>query len=158
MDLLSVLIAKYLLFLPIVIGGLYFLRQPLGTKKQMLIFGAIAVPLIGLIALLGGHIYNDPRPFVVGNFTPLIPHVPDNGFPSDHTLLVSAIAAILYFFSRRLGVVLGVVAILIGMSRVYVGLHHPIDVLGSMVISVVGAGSAYLILRKYQSLLDSNQA
>ena len=56
---------------------------------------------IGVIALILGHLYYNPRPFVVGNFTPLISHSVDNGFPSDHVLLASAIASILYFFSKK---------------------------------------------------------
>jgi undecaprenyl-diphosphatase len=73
---------------------------------------------------------------VVGNFTPLIPHAPNNGFPSDHTLLVSAIAAICSFYSRRVGVILWVIALYVGISRVYVGVHHPVDIVGSAVIAV----------------------
>ena len=103
----------------------------------MVIFGLVSVIAIYAIAFLAGHLYNNPRPFVVDHFTPLIPHNPDNGFPSDHILMISAIAAIVYVFNRRFGLILWVIAVLVAISRVYVGVHHPIDVIGSMIISAV---------------------
>ncbi len=109
----------------------------------MIAFALVAALLTYAIGIIGNHIYFDPRPFVVGHFTPLIPHAPDNGFPSDHALLVSAIASIGMFWNRRLGVVLWILAIIIAIARVWVGVHHPIDVLGSMVISLVTVSAVY---------------
>lgn len=90
------------------------------------------------LGLIGNYLYYDPRPFVVGHFTPLIAHVADNGFPSDHTLLAACLAALGTYWNRWLGSLLWIIAIVIAVARVYVGLHHPIDVLGSIGIALVG--------------------
>ncbi len=97
------------------------------------IFGGADLPgrSFGRIAL-----YFDPRPFVAGHFTPLLYHIPDNGFPSDHLLLVSVIAMIGTYWNKKLGAVLWILAVIIAIARVYVGVHHVIDVVGSMVIAI----------------------
>lgn len=143
--------AKYLLILSFIIAGIYFLKQSSESKRKMVIFGIVAMILIYGIAFIAGHIYNDPRPFVVEHFSPLIPHDPDNGFPSDHVLMVSAIASVVYFFNRKVGFALLGISILVALSRVYVGVHHPIDVIASVVISFVGASIAYIFLKHVQS-------
>ncbi len=137
MDSFFIFAAKYLFLLPVAIIGIYFLLQPRASWKRMALFAIPAALLTYLFGLLGGHLYFDPRPFVVGHFTPLVPHAPDNGFPSDHTLLVSAIAMIGTFWGRRLGAVLWAVAIIVAIARVYVGVHHPIDVIGSIVFAII---------------------
>ncbi len=107
--------------------------------------------------LIGNLLYVDPRPFVVGHFIPLIPHVPDNGFPSDHTLLAAALAAIGMYWNKWLGLALWVIAIAIAIARVYVGLHHPIDVLGSIVFALIAdfdlASSHYICMGTWHGRL-----
>ncbi len=137
MNIFFIFCAEYLFALPVLILGRYFLMQPRKTWKRMATFALSAALLTYVVGLIGGLLYYDPRPFVVGHFKPLIPHTPDNGFPSDHALLVSAIAMIGTLWSRKLGGVLWIVAVLVAAARVYVGVHHTIDVVGSMVISIV---------------------
>lgn len=128
--------AKYLYLLAGLIALFWFWKLPKGKKKETIIFGAIALPVMFVVLKVAAWLYFDPRPFVVGHFTPLIPHDPDNGFPSDHVLLVSAMASIIFPFNKKISAVIWAMAVLIGVSRVYVGIHHPIDILGSVVIAV----------------------
>lgn len=140
--------AKYLFVASFIIAGIYFLKADRDLKKKIMVFSAITFPSILLVASLAGQVYENPRPFVVEQFTPLIPHTADNGFPSDHVLLVSAIAAVFSFFNRRLGVELWFIASLVAFSRVYVGVHHPVDVLGSMLISIFVTFIVYATIKK----------
>jgi undecaprenyl-diphosphatase len=149
MDLFFIISAKYLIVLPILILGIYFLRLPRSEWKKTLMFILPSLIVTYLVALIAGHIYYDPRPFVVGNFTPLIPHAADNGFPSDHALLASALAIVGTYLNRKLGLVLWVLAAIIATARVYVGVHHPVDVLGSMIIAVISVSLVYVAFKKY---------
>ncbi len=143
MDIIFIFGARYLFFLVPLIALVFFLKQPRPKHKEMVIFSVISVTLIYLIALVSSHIYFDPRPFIVGNFKPLIPSSTDNGFPSDHTLLVSAVASVVMYFNRRVGFTLWFIAICVGISRVYVGVHHITDVIGSMLISLLVTSTVY---------------
>jgi undecaprenyl-diphosphatase len=97
------------------------------------------------LSRLAGLLYNNPRPFVVEGFTPPVPHAPDNGFPSDHTLLAAWLAALVFPYDRRLGTILGVGALLVGFFRVAAGVHHLVDIVASLVIVAVAAFVAWRI-------------
>jgi len=141
--------AKYLYLLAFVVAAIWLVRLPAEKRKGALIFAAVALPAIFIASRIASWLYLDPRPFVVGHFTPLVPHAADNGFPSDHTLLVSAIASIIFPFDRKTSVFVWIVAALVGISRVYVGIHHLIDIVGSVVISIAMSAIVYWALRKF---------
>lgn len=140
--------AKYLYLFVIVIAFLWFLRQPKPKKKEIFIFACICLPAAFFISRIAGYLYYNPQPFVLSHFQPLIHHKIDNGFPSHHTLLVSAIAATAFVFSRRTGYVLWFLALGVGVSRVYVGVHHVVDIIGGILISILSAGAAYFLMRR----------
>jgi undecaprenyl-diphosphatase len=77
----------------------------------------------------------------------LIPHVADNGFPSDHTLYAMVVAATLFVFKRKTGILVGVLAVLIGLARVSAGVHHPVDIIASVVIAIIATLLSYLVLK-----------
>ena len=134
MDTLIIFIAKYLVFVSAAIAVFYFLKQPRQKQKEILIFAVVLLPLSYIVAKIVSHFYFDPRPFVVGHFTPLLPHAADNGFPSDHTLFGAAVAFAVFHFNKKLGVLLLFFSILIGFFRVLAGVHHISDILGSIII------------------------
>ena len=129
--------SKYLYLVIVIAALVYVWRQPKGLRWKIVICATIALPLTYIVAKIASAFYYDPRPFVVGNFTPLLPHAADNGFPSDHTLLSSAIAVVIFFFHRKLGLGLLVIAFLVGAARVFAGIHHFVDIIGSMVIASI---------------------
>ena len=148
LDTLSIFGAEYLFIVIAGIALVYFLRQPRSAQKRIVIFAALTLPLIFIVSKIAALFYDDPRPFVVGHFIPLIPHEPDNGFPSDHVLLCAGIAAIIYPSSKSLSLILWALTLLVGMSRVQVGLHHPVDIVGSIGMAIAVAALACLIIKR----------
>lgn len=63
-------------------------------------------------------------------------------FPSGHTTTAVALAFVLGFIWPRLFGVLIVIGLVVGFSRVPIGMHYPSDVFGGI---VVGALGAYLV-------------
>ena len=147
-DGLVVVAAQYLFLVIPIVAFAYWLRLPKPAKKYLAILGLT----VGLSALATGrliaHFYFDARPFARHHFTPLIPHDPDNGFPSDHTLLSSAISATVTACNPWLGVCLWIVTAIVGAARIRAGLHTPVDVGGSMVIAGVLTIVAHVLLRR----------
>ncbi|OGY08860.1 MAG: hypothetical protein A3D24_03350 [Candidatus Blackburnbacteria bacterium RIFCSPHIGHO2_02_FULL_39_13] len=117
-------------------------------KIKFLALSALSLSLSLSLAKLLNKIIVDPRPFVVNHIQPLIPHAPDNGFPSDHTLLVATIASIVFVFNKKLGIVIMVLAVIVGYSRVLAQIHHPLDIAGSVLIAVVATWASRLILTR----------
>ena len=136
-DTLAIYGAQYLYIFLLLIALIWYLLQPREAKLEMIAWGVVALPVMYILLVIAGLVYNDPRPFAVGHFTPLIPHDPDNGFPSDHTLLCSATSAIVFFYNKKMSAVLWLLTALVGASRVYTGLHHPLDILTSVAMAVV---------------------
>ena len=155
LDTLSIFAANYLWYAIIGIAVVYFLIQLRPEQKRMLIFAALVLPLVYLVSLLGGALYYDPRPFVVEHFTPLIRHKPSNGFPSDHVLWSAATAAIIFPSNKYLSLLLWVLTILVGAARLHAGVHHPIDIVGSMLMAIVVASIVYLIIRRMKMFRDA---
>lgn len=63
-----------------------------------------------------------------------------NAFPSDNAIMYSMVAACLYAISRPIGVLAGtVVAVLVLFPRVFLGVHHPTDILAGIFIGLLGA-------------------
>ncbi len=134
-DMLIIFCANYLIIFIIGVALLYLFKQPRNKQKQIIIFSLISLPLIYITAKILSVFYYDPRPFVSSHLVPLISHDPDNGFPSDHALLGSAISAIIFCFNRKVGIFLFVLTLLVGTARVMAGVHHPIDIVGSVVVA-----------------------
>lgn len=141
LNFLIIAVAKWLIIVPPLLT-LVVLWQ-LKTKSLRLRY-LILVVGTGLFALalasISGSFIDDARPFVVGHFTPLIPHAADNGFPSDHTLLAAALGFAALAFSRKYGIVILILAVLIGAARVAAGVHHVEDIVGSFIISAIAFG------------------
>ncbi|HRN90621.1 MAG TPA: phosphatase PAP2 family protein [Candidatus Saccharibacteria bacterium] len=153
MDIFIIFVAKYFIVIPII--ATIFVAWRFKNRKDILKF--ILVVLVGgilslILAKVASMLWYNPRPFVVGNFTPLIPHAADNGFPSDHVLLASFLGWTILRYSKKIGIGVLVVAAIIGISRVMAGVHHPIDVIGSFVVSGLVVGlmvlAEYLIKRR----------
>ncbi|MGH6995853.1 MAG: phosphatase PAP2 family protein [Stellaceae bacterium] len=82
------------------------------------------------------------RPYDAGLTHLIIARSADWSFPSDHATATIAIAAAFLFHGRRwrgLGLFIG--ALIVCMSRIYVGTHYFTDVLGGATTGIVAAGA-----------------
>jgi undecaprenyl-diphosphatase len=91
------------------------------------------------------QIYFHPRPFMIGVGHTFIEHAPDASFPSDHMLIFSTIALSYWFSGRKFaGSLLLVLAALVAWSRVYLGVHFPMDMLGLCIALMVNIFGIWL--------------
>src|SRR5699024_9565960 len=124
------------------LGAAIWLAWALRRRHFRAFFGFIAsLALSFMLALVISHLYIEPRPFVTHHVLQLIPHAPDQAFPSDHTLAAGAIAFAFLFFTRlkKFGWLLLAIAALIGFSRIFTGVHYPGDIIGAIAIALFGA-------------------
>ncbi|GAB0168449.1 phosphatase PAP2 family protein [Lysinibacillus sp. CTST325] len=98
---------------------------------------------LGLNALI--HFVNyHPRPFITYNVHQLVPHADDSSFVSDHSVLVFSLACTLLLRKDSWKYPVLVWAILVGISRIFVGVHYPADVIGGALLSL---GASFVIIK-----------
>lgn len=78
-------------------------------------------------------------------------------FPSTHAVNVWAMAVLGGLFYRRWAVLFCFLAALISLSRIYVGHHYPLDVIGGAILGGAAAAAFYYGLRYVFIKLDKNQ-
>lgn len=88
------------------------------------------------------------RPYeVIEGLTKIIGAQSDYSFPSGHTAASFAVATVLLMRApKKLSVPMFILACLISLSRLYVGVHYPTDVLGGAVIGALcGVAAVYFV-------------
>ena len=123
-----------------------------GRRREALVFAA-TVTLAQVLSVLLKDWIERPRPMLVSH----LDLVYSSSFPSGHAMMSPAVyltlAGIMASGARRPGegaLGIAVAALLvaaIGVSRVYLGVHWPSDVLGGWVLGGAIAAGATLVLR-----------
>jgi undecaprenyl-diphosphatase len=144
-----IFLANYLYIIIILIAIIAIVLANQTARKNILTLAFLTFPLAFIIANILGRLFYNPRPFVVEHIKPLIPHAANNGFPSDHTLLVISIASIVFVFNKRLGSVLFLLGLLVGFARILAEVHHPIDIFTSITVAIFSTYISWRILKNY---------
>jgi membrane-associated phospholipid phosphatase len=92
-----------------------------------------------------------PRPYLtVEGLVPLIAPLSSFSFPSGHACSSFAAAtALALIFRGRGGGWAFIPATLIAVSRVYLGVHYPSDVLAGAAVGALGAWGVLVLIRRY---------
>ncbi|MEG2265385.1 MAG: phosphatase PAP2 family protein [Acinetobacter sp.] len=147
------LIAHDLVYLFLLIFAIAWFRGSYEVKTGIIkafIFTAITL----LMSEVLSAVLNTPRPFMMDVGRTLIEHAPTGSFPSNHMSIFSGIAFAYYFSPQRdLGRILIWTAWLVAWSRVYVGVHFPIDMLGAFLIAIIVNLAGLPLWWKYQDKL-----
>lgn len=143
--LIGIAIAEYLFWL---LPAVMIVAWVVGSSRmRQALLVAAAAAWIGLafnksIGLFWPH----PRPFMVGLGQQLIPHQSDPSFPSDHLTVVWSVAVSLlagYGPVRRLGMATTLHGLVIAWGRIFVGVHFPLDMVGSALVAAVASVLAW---------------
>jgi membrane-associated phospholipid phosphatase len=111
--------------------------------------GAVAAGAAWVLAHVAKAIADRPRPYEV-MADAVLRQQPAHGtsFPSSHTAVtVAVVIALVPFLARPLAAVAIAYAVLVGWSRVYLGVHYPLDVLAGAGIGIAVGGVVLLALR-----------
>lgn len=101
-----------------------------------------------LVNAVAKNMFRRVRPYeAIEELTNLIGKQSDFSFPSGHTAASFAVATVfLFMMPKKFSIPALILALLISLSRLYVGVHYPTDVLGGMLIGVICAFLAMWIV------------
>lgn len=158
-DELMKLSAKYLIFVVFAILAVVCVLR----LRQRLIWPVVSTVVALVVAFVAGRIesavHSESRPFQTHHVHQLIAHANGQSFPSDHATAAFAVAlACAVFLSLRIGVLLFVLALLIGFARVYDGIHYPLDIAGGFLAGLVGVLISYGLTRLARRRISSRAA
>lgn len=80
----------------------------------------------------------------------------DYSFPSGHTTASFSMATTLALNIPRIWIVLYLLALLIGISRIYLGVHYPTDVMAGIIIGISTSLLVHMNLLDWVELLNNN--
>ena len=126
------------------------------NKKQIYLYVAINAALVnGITALFTNTLkalVKRPRPYEVNDLIDISPLINGGGysFPSGHTTEVFALffTISLLLKNKSVSTLFLFWALLIAYTRMYFGVHYPLDILGGIIVSAITDG----IWVKYQPL------
>lgn len=134
-------VAQYAIVLVGLLGLLVWIRLPARRRLPCAVDAIVGLVAALILVKVASAVWTDPRPFVVNpGGPPLFAHPADNGFPSDHTTVSAAVSVVVLRYSRRIGVIMLLLAVAIGWARVAAHVHHWPDIIGGLVLGVVAAG------------------
>lgn len=116
------------------------LMASVALAVETLIVNVMLKPLVGRI-----------RPYFINEAIEVLTRRPgDFSFPSGHTGSCFAVAGVFLFcLPKRYGIPAMVFAVLMGISRMYVGVHYPTDVLAG---AFIGMAVAFAAVKTMKSL------
>jgi undecaprenyl-diphosphatase len=148
-------------FLPVAccltLVGLWFSGRSVEARRanQKVVFrAALSLGVAdGVVSLCNLFLFRS-RPFNEIPVQVLINKPWDSSFPSNAATVFFALAFAVWLSKPRTGAVLLALVTVLGLGRVYVGMHYPLDILGGAIIGCTCALAVRMVFRTLDPLSD----
>lgn len=146
---LAIYIAKDLItLLPLLVVALWLWgpHDRVSAQRQLVIKTAMALAVSMSLSWLIGHLFPHDRPFAQNVGYNFLHHAANYSYPSDHGTVAFTFALAFLFWHRIWsGCALLAIALSIAWSRVYLGIHWPLDMLAGLLIALSGCLAAQML-------------
>ncbi|HFK1681233.1 TPA: undecaprenyl-diphosphatase [Bacillus tropicus] len=143
-----VFLAEYMVYILALIILAYWFT---GSRqcRMMVIQAIVAFVIAEVIGKVAGKFHLNYQPFaVLPDVNKLVDHAVDNSFPSDHTILFFSICFLFWLVRKKTGWLWLILAFCVAISRIWVGVHYPFDVVVGALIGCISAVFSYWLVPK----------
>jgi undecaprenyl-diphosphatase len=124
-----------------------FTRNP--VNRLMIATAFIALIVAEVAGKAAGMFHSNNQPFAeLSEVNKLIDMGVNNSFPSDHTIIFFTFTMSFWLFKRKHAYLWVLLALIVGLSRIWVGVHYPADVAAGALLGALSAYLAYRIIPK----------
>jgi undecaprenyl-diphosphatase len=161
LDFVGIFFAEYFqYFLGLILVVLLFWPKKDVIKNRIMVMSAvISVVLSRLIFTeIIRFFYHRARPYVILETAKKLIAENQNyaSFPSGHAAFFFALAMGIYLYNKKLGIWYFVGAVLMGLARIFVGVHWPSDILGGALVGIISGVIVSRIIRS-KTRVDNQQ-
>ena len=123
--------------------------RDINQKSAVISIIAVALASLVIVSVLN-HFFDRPRPFEVLDTNLLFYKPTDPSFPSNSTVVAFSLATSVFLANKKVGIVALTLSTFYGLTRIFVGVHFPLDVLtgaiiGSVVVFVLNTFDIFLM-------------
>lgn len=136
--------AEYLIYFLILLMFVLAVKGKVREKKS-LILALLAIPIAILLIKLIHLAVSTPRPFVSLDIVPLVDHQADESFPSRHAAMAAVLSLPYLYFKSKWSTLFLTLMLWVGIARVYVGVHYPLDIIGGFAVGIISLLAALQI-------------
>lgn len=154
LDRLAVFFAVYAGFVLLVFLFYLWFSKPASRRIVVIALITASIARLGITNIIR-FFYPHPRPFDIMQVRQLIPES-GSSFPSGHTSFFFALSTVIYLYNRKLGWLFFAISVLMGIARVYAGVHWPLDILGGVVVGIVTAIMVNLVYTRFYKIKKPN--
>ena len=138
---------EYILIVSVFLVPLFYKKA--GGKVIFQSFLAAILARFGIVEIIR-HFFPRARPFVENHVNLLISQNPNEpSFPSGHAAFYFALSTIVYSYNKKAGILFFIVSFLIVVSRVFVGVHWPSDILAGAMVGIFSGWLVYKIFKRF---------
>lgn len=105
--------------------------------QEQSLLAIVSLVLANAFVSASNALWFRPRPFADHDVNLLFYHPSDSSFPANSMATTWALAWALWTYDRTIGGIALALAFMMGLSRVFVGIHYPLDIVAGAIVGIV---------------------